>query len=320
MLWCHQDVGNYTEFQRLTEYPAISVMTTSHHQSSRASSARRLTVTFTWRPTWGMQNCRDTGWRIQPRSPPVTSAETTTSHWQCSARMIAHLCVWNVLRGTTNTTKSSPWRKRAIELRWRCFYFIHLLKAYNNFFFYLLSSCKNMKIKMSVDVFQTNVRETNAQIQQMIQARLRKMEEITNSVDLSKVSFALLYGCILKEMSGLTLFSKFMFWHPNQQKITQRETERSSQVCTLLITTITRHQAGLVEELEQRQEETEKRAEELLDELKQEINELQTRNSELQHLELAQNPLHVLQVRSAHWILTFLCFVKISRTVLMRNF
>lgn len=88
-----------------------------------------------------------------------------------------------------------------------------------------------------------------------------------------------------------------MCYHLNQQKITQREIEKSSQVCTLLITTIERHQAELVDELEQRQEETETQAEELLHELRQEINELQTSNSELQHLELTQNPLHVLQVR-----------------------
>ncbi|XP_070785876.1 E3 ubiquitin-protein ligase TRIM39-like [Enoplosus armatus] len=108
------------------------------------------------------------------------------------------------------------------------------------------------------------LRETKTDIQQMIHARLRKMEQIKNSVDLSK-------------------------------KITEREIQSSSQVCTLLINAIKRQQAGLVEELEERQEKAERRAEELLVELEQEINDLQTRSSELQHLELTQHPLHLLQ-------------------------
>ncbi|XP_022623872.1 E3 ubiquitin-protein ligase TRIM21-like [Seriola dumerili] len=110
----------------------------------------------------------------------------------------------------------------------------------------------------------SSLRATKADIQQMIQARFRKMDEIKNSVELSK-------------------------------KITEKEIQSGSQVCATLITAIQIHQAGLVEELQERQVEAERRAEELLDELEQEITELQTRSSELQHLELTQNPLHLLQ-------------------------
>lgn len=87
----------------------------------------------------------------------------------------------------------------------------------------------------------------------------------------------------------------------------------------MLKTAIERQQAGLVEELQERQEEAERRAEELLNELEQEINELHTRSSELQHLQLTQNPLHILQVRYLSRISTSLCCVNISRSVLMRN-
>ncbi|XP_051257796.1 E3 ubiquitin-protein ligase TRIM39 [Dicentrarchus labrax] len=111
---------------------------------------------------------------------------------------------------------------------------------------------------------ETDLRETKASIQQMIHARLRKMEQIKNSVDLSK-------------------------------KNTEREIQSSAQACTMLITAIERQDAGLVEELKEKQEEAERRAEELLVELEEEINNLQMRNSELQHLELTQNPLHLLQ-------------------------
>lgn len=40
------------------------------------------------------------------------------------------------------------------------------------------------------NLLQTHLRETEADIQQMIHTRLRKMEQIKNSVDVSKVSLA----------------------------------------------------------------------------------------------------------------------------------
>ncbi|XP_026208586.1 E3 ubiquitin-protein ligase TRIM39-like [Anabas testudineus] len=123
---------------------------------------------------------------------------------------------------------------------------------------------KTVPMEKESNRIKTNVREKKAEIQKMIQARQRKMEEIKDSVDLSK-------------------------------SITEREIMNSYQVCTTLINAINRHRADLVEELELRQEETERRAKDLNNELHQEISDLQTRNSELLHLELTQNPLHVLQ-------------------------
>ncbi|XP_031582916.1 zinc finger protein RFP-like [Oreochromis aureus] len=109
-----------------------------------------------------------------------------------------------------------------------------------------------------------NLRETKSDIQQMIQARLKKMEDIKSSVDLSK-------------------------------RATEREIQSSSQVCSTLITAIERQQAKLAKDLEERQLEAERKAEELLEELEKEIHELQTRSSELQHLELTRSSLHLLQ-------------------------
>ncbi|XP_069014897.1 E3 ubiquitin-protein ligase TRIM39-like [Embiotoca jacksoni] len=109
-----------------------------------------------------------------------------------------------------------------------------------------------------------NLRETKADIQQMIQVRLRKRADIQSSVDSSK-------------------------------EITERAIQSGSQVCSMLIGAVKRQQAGLVVELEERQREAERRAEELLDELERETEDLQTRSSELQHLEITQSPLHLLQ-------------------------
>ncbi|XP_045921376.1 E3 ubiquitin-protein ligase TRIM39-like isoform X1 [Micropterus dolomieu] len=109
-----------------------------------------------------------------------------------------------------------------------------------------------------------HLNDTKDNIQQMIHNRLRKMDQIKNSVHLSR-------------------------------KITEREIQSSAEVCNLLMTTIKTQQAELVKELQERQKEAERRAVELLDELEQEIIKLQTRSSELQHLELIQHPLHLLQ-------------------------
>lgn len=68
----------------------------------------------------------------------------------------------------------------------------------------------------------------------------------------------------------------------------------------MVISTIERNQALLIDEMEQKQEASEKKAQELLDELGQEINELQKRRSELQNLEHTNDPLHLLQVRFPH--------------------
>ncbi|XP_032400264.1 E3 ubiquitin-protein ligase TRIM39 isoform X3 [Etheostoma spectabile] len=108
------------------------------------------------------------------------------------------------------------------------------------------------------------LRETVSSIQPMIQARLRKVNEIKKSVALSK-------------------------------QITEREIESSAQVCSMLISAIERQHAGLVEELEKRQQEAERRAQELFQELEQELNDLQMRSSELQYLEQTRNPVHLIQ-------------------------
>lgn len=87
----------------------------------------------------------------------------------------------------------------------------------------------------------------------------------------------------------------------------------------MLITAIERQQAKLAKDLEERQLEAERKAEELLEELEKEIHELQTRSSELQHLELTQSSLHLLQVRFICCILPSLCCICILKLVLTKS-
>lgn len=109
-----------------------------------------------------------------------------------------------------------------------------------------------------------SLKETKADIQKMIQARIRKVEEIQKSVDASK-------------------------------KMTEKDVQRSVEMCMMLVSAIEQQHTELVQELQRRQEELEKKAEDLLNELQTEMKDLQTRGSELLSLELTQNPLHLLQ-------------------------
>ncbi|XP_074479620.1 E3 ubiquitin-protein ligase TRIM21-like [Sebastes fasciatus] len=110
----------------------------------------------------------------------------------------------------------------------------------------------------------TQMKKSEAEFQQMIQTRIKKLEEINTSAKLSKVN---------KEL----------------------EIQKSIEVVTMVISVIEKNQASLIEKMEQKQEVAEKTEGELIKELGQEINELQRRRSELQHLEHSDDPLHILQ-------------------------
>lgn len=108
------------------------------------------------------------------------------------------------------------------------------------------------------------MRKVEAEFQEMIQDRVRKMEQIKNAVELSKT-------------------------------IKENDIKTTVEVYTLVISAIERHQAALIEEIEEKQEAAEKKAEELLKELSSEINELQRRCTELLHLELSDDPFDLFQ-------------------------
>ncbi|XP_069044163.1 E3 ubiquitin-protein ligase TRIM39-like isoform X2 [Lepisosteus oculatus] len=111
---------------------------------------------------------------------------------------------------------------------------------------------------------ETELRKTEAEVQQMIQDRLKKVEEIKQAVELSKAS-------------------------------TQREAEDSLQVFSALLRSMERTQAQLIEVFEQKQKMAERRAEGLIKKLEQEIAALQRRSTELEQLSHTEDYLHFLQ-------------------------
>ncbi|XP_062282603.1 pyrin-like [Scomber scombrus] len=106
--------------------------------------------------------------------------------------------------------------------------------------------------------------KTEAEIQEMIQKRRLKIEEIKHSVDLSK-------------------------------EAADRLKAEGVQVFTALKESVERSLNELIETIEEKQRTTEKQAEDFIKELEQEISELKKRSSEVEKLSHSEDHLHLLQ-------------------------
>uniref|UniRef100_A0A668AJQ4 Bloodthirsty-related gene family, member 2 n=1 Tax=Myripristis murdjan TaxID=586833 RepID=A0A668AJQ4_9TELE len=105
---------------------------------------------------------------------------------------------------------------------------------------------------------------TEAEIQQMIQKRRVKIQEIKRSVELSRED-------------------------------AEREIADGVRVFTALMQSVERGQAELIDMIEEKQKTTEKQAEGFIEELQQEISELMRRSSEVEQLSHTEDHLHLLQ-------------------------
>ncbi|XP_062290786.1 E3 ubiquitin-protein ligase TRIM39-like isoform X2 [Scomber scombrus] len=106
--------------------------------------------------------------------------------------------------------------------------------------------------------------KTEVEIQEMIQKRRLKIEEIKHSVDLS-------------------------------EEAADREKAEGVQVFTALKDSVERSLNELIETIEEKQRTTEKKAEDFIKELEQEISELKKRSSEVEKLSHSEDHLHLLQ-------------------------
>ncbi|XP_037621721.1 E3 ubiquitin-protein ligase TRIM21-like [Sebastes umbrosus] len=106
--------------------------------------------------------------------------------------------------------------------------------------------------------------KTEAEIQQMIQKRRLKIEEIKHSVDLS-------------------------------EEDADREIAEGVQVFTALKESVERGQANLIDTIKEKQKTTERQAEAFIKELEQEISELTKRKTEVEQLSRSEDQLHLLQ-------------------------
>ncbi|KAL4009632.1 hypothetical protein ACER0C_003484 [Sarotherodon galilaeus] len=106
--------------------------------------------------------------------------------------------------------------------------------------------------------------KTEAEIQQIIQKRRLKIQEITESVKMSKDA-------------------------------ADRQKAEGVQVFTALMESVERRLKELIKEIEDKQETTEKQAEGLIKDLEQEISEMMERSSEVEQLSRSEDHLHFLQ-------------------------
>ncbi|XP_056225357.1 E3 ubiquitin-protein ligase TRIM21-like [Seriola aureovittata] len=106
--------------------------------------------------------------------------------------------------------------------------------------------------------------KTEAEIQQMIQKRRLKIQEIKHSVKISKDD-------------------------------ADREKAEGVQVFTALKESVDRGLNQLIKEIEDKQKTTDKQAEDFITELEQEISELMKRSTEVEQLSLSEDHFHLLQ-------------------------
>ncbi|XP_051735979.1 E3 ubiquitin-protein ligase TRIM39-like [Ctenopharyngodon idella] len=110
--------------------------------------------------------------------------------------------------------------------------------------------------------------QTQTDVHQMIEDRMKKIQEIKHSVDLRK-------------------------------RNTEKEKSSSVEIFTALIRSFERIQSEQLKKMEEQQKEAEKQAEDLIKELQQEITELKKRNTELEQLSHTDDHLHVIQMCSS---------------------
>ncbi|XP_049337893.1 E3 ubiquitin-protein ligase TRIM39 [Astyanax mexicanus] len=111
----------------------------------------------------------------------------------------------------------------------------------------------------------TQLGKMQKEVQQMIQDKLNKVEEIKLSVILNK-------------------------------KSTEKEKADSVEVFKALVRCIKRSQAELLKVMEEKQKAAERQAEEFIKELEQEITELKRRDTELEQISHTEDHLHLLQI------------------------
>ncbi|XP_062850597.1 E3 ubiquitin-protein ligase TRIM39-like isoform X1 [Trichomycterus rosablanca] len=114
----------------------------------------------------------------------------------------------------------------------------------------------------------TQLGATKAEVEQMIQDRLKKIKEIKHSTELNK-------------------------------KNTEKEKADSMEIFRALIRSIERNQAEMLKVMEEKQRAAERQAEEFIKDLEQEITELKRRNTELEQISNTEDHLHLIQIYSS---------------------
>ncbi|XP_048059548.1 E3 ubiquitin-protein ligase TRIM39-like isoform X2 [Megalobrama amblycephala] len=123
-------------------------------------------------------------------------------------------------------------------------------------------------VEEEIEEKKTQLMKTQKDVQQMIQDRIKKIQDVKHSAEVRK-------------------------------RNTEKEKAARVELFTDLIRSIERCQTELLEMMEEQQKAAEKQEEELIEELEQEITELKMRNTELEQLSHTEDHLHLLQIYSS---------------------
>ncbi|XP_048059535.1 E3 ubiquitin-protein ligase TRIM39-like isoform X1 [Megalobrama amblycephala] len=123
-------------------------------------------------------------------------------------------------------------------------------------------------IEEEIEEKKTQLMKTQKDVQQMIQDRIKKIQDVKHSAEVRK-------------------------------RNTEEEKAARVELLTDLIRSIERCQTELLEMMEEQQKAAEKQEEVLIEELEQEITELKMRNTELEQLSHTEDHLHLLQIYSS---------------------
>lgn len=127
-----------------------------------------------------------------------------------------------------------------------------------------LKNCESVCSKSEYERKKAELGETKAEIKMMIQERQMKIGEIKRSAELSK-------------------------------KFADRQTTDNVQLFAVLVQSVERSLANLIEAIEEKRKTTQKQAEEFIQELEQEISELTKRSTEVEQLSHTKDHLDFLQ-------------------------
>lgn len=150
---------------------------------------------------------------------------------------------------------------------------------------------------------QAQLKRTEIDVQQMIQDRETKVEEIKHCVELNKVSLA--RQVRQRDAAATVEIPSRADWPAGRpvlsyrclvQASTQREIEESVQVFAEVVRSIQRTQAELVVSIEEKQRRTERWADGFVAELEREIAELKIRKRDLENVARTDH-IHFLKVR-----------------------
>ncbi|XP_067281199.1 E3 ubiquitin-protein ligase TRIM39-like [Pseudorasbora parva] len=123
-------------------------------------------------------------------------------------------------------------------------------------------------LEEEIEEKKTELMKTQKDVQQMIQNRIKKIQDFKRSSEVRK-------------------------------RNSEKEKAARVELFTDLIRSIERCQTELLEMMEEQQKALEKQEEELIEELEQEITELKMRNTELEQLSHTEDHLHLLQIYSS---------------------